>query len=244
MDDNMYAQALESGESGKGNCLQLGSESGGWARRQWPCQSLLVVIQGPAQTGTQGDCEHRDAATDGTPWQPRAETPRSHCRGPGFDPGRGAGSHRLHWEPGPACCKWGPRQPNTYTLKKKLINCNTDQRNSKYDEVNFYLLAQQSAHVIMLHGKWVFVAQSYPILCDPMDWSPPGSSVHGILQARILEWVAISSSRESSWPRDWTLISCTGKRILYHWTAWEAPLEYDTQALIMNHTQDQQKAPV
>ena len=46
-------------------------------------------------------------------------------------------------------------------------------------------------------------------LCDPMDYSPPGSSVHGIFQARILEWVAISSSRESSWCRDQTCVSCT-----------------------------------
>ena len=45
--------------------------------------------------------------------------------------------------------------------------------------------------------------------CDPIGCSPPGSSVHGILQARILEWVAISSSRGASWPRDWTQVSCT-----------------------------------
>ena len=45
-------------------------------------------------------------------------------------------------------------------------------------------------------------------LCDPMDCSPPGSSVHGISQAGILEWVAISFSRGSSWPRDWTCVSC------------------------------------
>ena len=45
-------------------------------------------------------------------------------------------------------------------------------------------------------------------LCNPMDCSPPGSSVHGILQARILEWVAISSSKGSSWPRDGTYVSC------------------------------------
>ena len=44
--------------------------------------------------------------------------------------------------------------------------------------------------------------QSSLTLCDPMDCSPLGSSVHGILQARILEWVIISSSRRSSWPRD------------------------------------------
>ena len=57
------------------------------------------------------------------------------------------------------------------------------------------------------------------ILCDPMDCSPPGSSVHGILQARILEWVAMPSSRGSSRPRDWTWVSSvssTGRRILYH----------------------------
>ena len=43
--------------------------------------------------------------------------------------------------------------------------------------------------------------QLYPTLCDPWDWSPPGSSVHGILQARILEWVAVPSSRGPSRPR-------------------------------------------
>ena len=50
------------------------------------------------------------------------------------------------------------------------------------------------------------VAQSCPTLCNPMDYSPPGSSVHGILQTRILEWVAISFSRGSSWPRDRTQV--------------------------------------
>ena len=50
---------------------------------------------------------------------------------------------------------------------------------------------------------WVLVIQSCPTLCDPMGCSPPGSSIHGLLQARILEWVAISFSRGSSQPRDW-----------------------------------------
>ena len=45
------------------------------------------------------------------------------------------------------------------------------------------------------------IAQLYPTLCNPMDCGPPGSSVHGIFQARILEWVAISYSRRSSRPR-------------------------------------------
>ena len=60
--------------------------------------------------------------------------------------------------------------------------------------------------------SWVWVsecevAQSCPTLCDPMDCSLPGSSVHGIFQARVLEWVAISFSRGSSQPRDWTRVS-------------------------------------
>ena len=64
--------------------------------------------------------------------------------------------------------------------------------------------------------------QSCPTLCDPMDCGPLGSSVHGISQARILEWVAVPSSRESFWPRDRTCISCIGRWILYHWATGEA----------------------
>ena len=56
------------------------------------------------------------------------------------------------------------------------------------------------------------VTQSCPTLCDPMDCSLPGSSVHGILQARVLEWVAISFSRASSRPRDQTQVSLIGGR--------------------------------
>ena len=56
------------------------------------------------------------------------------------------------------------------------------------------------------------VAQSGPTLCDTMDCSLPGSSVHGILQARVLEWVAISFSRGSSQPRDQTRVSCIASR--------------------------------
>ena len=55
-------------------------------------------------------------------------------------------------------------------------------------------------------------SQSCLTLCDPMDCSLPGSSVHGISQARVLEWVAISSSRGSSLPRDGSRVSCTGAR--------------------------------
>ena len=61
--------------------------------------------------------------------------------------------------------------------------------------------------------------QSCLTLCDPIDCSPPGSSVHAILQARMLEWVAMPSSRGSSQPRDQTCISCIGggSLLLSHW---------------------------
>ena len=61
--------------------------------------------------------------------------------------------------------------------------------------------------ILVLKMK-VIVAQSSPTLYYPMDWSPPGSSVHGILQARISEWVAILFSRGCLQPRDRTQVSC------------------------------------
>ena len=58
----------------------------------------------------------------------------------------------------------------------------------------------------------VFVTQSVWLFCDPMHCSPPGSSVHGILQARMLEWVTIPFSRRSYWPRDQIWVSCIAGR--------------------------------
>ena len=60
------------------------------------------------------------------------------------------------------------------------------------------------------------------ILCDPMDCSPPGSSVHGIFQTGILEWVAIPFSRGSSQPRDWPQFSCIAGRFFTIWATREA----------------------
>ena len=65
---------------------------------------------------------------------------------------------------------------------------------------------------------------------DPLDCSPPGSSVHGILQARILQWVAIPFSRGSSQPRDWTQDSCITGRWFIIWTTREAPKELHAAA--------------
>ena len=71
-------------------------------------------------------------------------------------------------------------------------------------------------HCVCVH------AQSCLTLCNSMDCSPPASSVHGIFQARILEWVAITSSRGSFQPRNQTCIFYTGRQILHHCTTWEA----------------------
>ena len=65
------------------------------------------------------------------------------------------------------------------------------------------------------------VVQSYLTLCDPMDCSLSGSSIHGIFQARILEWVAISFSRGSSQPRDQTWVSCIVGRCFTVWVTRE-----------------------
>ena len=80
---------------------------------------------------------------------------------------------------------------------------------------NYHTIALIS-HVSKVKESESEVAQSCWTLCDPMDCSLPGSSLHGILQARILEWVAISFSRESSWPRDGTQVSSIPGRRFNH----------------------------
>ena len=65
------------------------------------------------------------------------------------------------------------------------------------------------------------VASVVSTLCDPVDCRLPGSSVHGILQERILKWIAVSFSRGSSQPRDQTTISCLAGGFSYHWAVRE-----------------------
>ena len=72
----------------------------------------------------------------------------------------------------------------------------------------------------------VLVTQSCPTLSDLMDCSPPGSSVHGISQARILEWVAISFCMGSSWPRNGTRVSCIASSLLTIWDGSPNALSY------------------
>ena len=77
-----------------------------------------------------------------------------------------------------------------------------------------------------MHAK---LLQSCPTLCDPLDCSWPGFSDHGIFQARILEWVAISSSKASSQPRDWTQVSG-----LLYWQVGSLPLTPPGNPIIYN----------
>ena len=72
------------------------------------------------------------------------------------------------------------------------------------------------------------------LFCEPMDYSLPGFSVHGVSQARILEWVAISLSRGSSWPRNWTHISCIDRWILCH----EPPGKFIYHFCVLLNTED------
>ena len=87
-------------------------------------------------------------------------------------------------------------------------------------------------HVLAMSRRiisfYCLVAKSYPVLRDPMDCNLPGSSVHWILQARILEWVAISSSRGSSQPKDQTHVSCIAGGFFTTDPPWKLPRRFIT----------------
>ena len=102
---------------------------------------------------------------------------------------------------------------------------------SKLSDRNVVALQMEIWQPFLRPGKWdplggyeseSEVAQSCLTLCDPMDGNLPGSTVHGIFQARILEWAAISFSRGSSQPRDRTWISCIADRRFTVWATREA----------------------
>ena len=88
---------------------------------------------------------------------------------------------------------------------------------SNQDVFKYYFIV--SYRILQFLCVYVCWLTSCYILCDPVDCSPPGLSFYGILQQRILEWVALPSSRGSSWPRDGTRISCIAgdSLLLSHW---------------------------
>ena len=100
-----------------------------------------------------------------------------------------------------------------------------DHRGSTWHKVGLgWTWALPLPGCVMLCGRLSHSVMSSSLQSHGL-YSLPGSSVHGIFQARILEWVAISYSKGSFWCRDWThvsYISCSGRWILYHCTSWEA----------------------
>ena len=92
-----------------------------------------------------------------------------------------------------------------------------------------FLRVKQLSNQESLHYGYCcccLVAKLCWLFCDPMNCSLPDSSVHGISQARILAWVAISFSRGFSWTKDQTYVFCIGRQILYHWATKEAHYGY------------------
>ena len=98
------------------------------------------------------------------------------------------------------------RQGNSYT---KILNTESTPLSFLYQNSRSF----EKQESILLRCLCVYiVTHSCPILCNPTDCSPPDFSVHGILQARILEWIIIPFSRGSSQTRDRTLVSCIAGR--------------------------------
>ena len=100
-------------------------------------------------------------------------------------------------------------------------------KKKNYVEKSKKLLARKDIRVLVRMHACMLSLQSCLTLCDAMDYSAPGSPTHGILQARILEWVGIPFSEGSSGPRDRTHISyasCVGRQVLCHWHYLGSPL--------------------
>ena len=108
----------------------------------------------------------------------------------------------------------GPARPSSGSSSSQHLHPHLSSDSSW--SLRFISDAPPSPSLWNVHAKPL---QSCPTLCNPLDCGPPGSSVHGILQARILEWAAISFSRGSSGPRDRTHVSYVayiGRRFLHH----------------------------
>ena len=101
-------------------------------------------------------------------------------------------------------------------FREQCIFCTSESPRRKQNSILMVQLWKKESESEVIH--------SCPTLCDPVDCSPPGSSVHGILQARVLEWVAISFSRGSSRPRNWTWVSRIEGRRFALWATREAQL--------------------
>ena len=114
--------------------------------------------------------------------------------------------------------------PNTHLFPGSLL-CAPPPRH--WSSLAHYSLFTHLAYRLHMCAKSL---QSFPTLCNPRDCSPPGFSVHGILQARIVEWLAMPSSREPSQPKDRIRVSCIGRRILHRATCIHTMLVFPATA--------------
>ena len=168
------------------------------------------------------------------------EAPREGCLG------RGAGTHWEQWMPAIRKHCWQKLQHCfvylTLTMqikyqcwcslrgKPKLSlppNLQRGMGRERLSEFEIFLPWLSNPLVVWIWTNQLFVppllvAQLHPTLCNTLDCSPPGSSVQGILQARILEWAAIAFSKGSTWPRDRTQVSCNADRFFTVWATREA----------------------
>ena len=116
--------------------------------------------------------------------------------------------------------------PGSSPRKKEIYQAQSSMTIASSDSSKAMSPSQSTEDGLLIKPMMLIVCvQSYLTLSNPMIHSPPGSSAHGIFQARILQWVAISSSRGSSQPRycmHISCISCIGRWVLYHCAIWEA----------------------
>ena len=106
-----------------------------------------------------------------------------------------------------------------YWITRDLVN----MQNLRGQDGNFIFPISSQRMVCGPHFEWKWKLLSHVWLCDPRDYSLPGSSVHGILQARILAWVAVSFSRGSSQPSDWTQASHIAGGLFTVWATRAGP---------------------
>ena len=145
------------------------------------------------------------------------------CRRHGFDPCDGKIPWRKKWQPTPVFLpgkSHGQRNLVSYSpwgCGRVGQDLGTKQQQLLHGH------AQQLMNDVKGEKVKVSVAPSCPFLCESMDCSPPGFSVHGILQARILEWVAIPFFRGSSQPKYQTQVSCIAGGFFTVWATREAP---------------------
>ena len=133
--------------------------------------------------------------------------------------GNGAGGHKLssqvpresHRYPTATTSNLAQSTPQVYSPSPSL---------TAQAEKGPSLLSSHQVYPLCMHAQSLQLCLN---LLDPMDCSPPGSSLHEILQTRILEWVAMPSSKESSQPRDWIQVSRIAGEFFIHWATWEAP---------------------